>query len=144
MKYVILEAVKNRRKFAFLPDLSHKLFGVEVMLLSQLSTMLGSALFLECRVGVCNEFFNFVLSKKAFLPTYSAFLRMDILGVLLPRMNNNADIVLCQSFAELHAIRNCLLHEFSSRPFTQDVLLWWILLKKPFRIYKFLNLFCNS
>ena len=56
------------------------------MLFPQLSTMLGTALFLECRVGVCNEFFNFVLSRKASLPTYSDFLRMDILGILLPRM----------------------------------------------------------
>ena len=65
MKYVILEAVKNRRKFAFLLNLSHELLGVEVMLLSQLSTMLGSALFLECRVGVCNEFSNFFLMQES-------------------------------------------------------------------------------
>ena len=115
------------------------------MLLSQLSTMLGSALFLECREAVCNEFFNpSVSSKKAFLPTYSAFLRMDILGTLLPRMNTNAGIVLCQSFAELHAIRNCLLHELSSRPFHSGCCPQMDPLKKNFRIDKFLILFCNS
>ena len=60
MKYLfILEAIKNRRIFACLRDLSHKLFGFEMMLLPQLSTMLGSAPFLECRMGVCNEFYNF-------------------------------------------------------------------------------------
>ena len=35
MKYlIILEVAKNRRIFAFLRDLSHKLFGFEMMLLA--------------------------------------------------------------------------------------------------------------
>ena len=39
------------------------------------------------------------------------------LSVGSPRsiMNRNADIVLRPSFAELHATRNCSLHDFSSR-----------------------------
>ena len=36
---------------------------------------------------------------------------MDTLEIQLLCMNSNADIVLCQSFAELHATRSCLLHE---------------------------------
>ena len=61
MKYVIiLEAVKNRRIFAFVNDLSQKHFGFEVMLLPLLSTMLGSTSFLEPHVGVCDEFLKFL------------------------------------------------------------------------------------
>ena len=56
MKYfIVLEAVKNRRIYSFFVDISHTLFGKEMMLLPQLSTMLDSARPLACHVGVCNE-----------------------------------------------------------------------------------------
>ena len=36
-------------------DLSHELFGNEMMLLPRLETMLGSSRPLECHVGICIE-----------------------------------------------------------------------------------------
>ena len=67
---------------------------------------------------------NFCLLQETILLTYLAFLCMDILEIQLPRMNNNADIVLCQSLAEFYATRNCLLHECSSRPFLSKCYSW--------------------
>ena len=61
MKYfIILEAVKNRRVDSLFVDLSHKLFGKEMMLLPWLDTMSGSSRSLECHVGICNELLNFL------------------------------------------------------------------------------------
>ena len=145
MKYlIILEVVKNRRVFAFCLDLSRKLFGGEMMLLPRMSTTLCSMRFLKCDVGVCDELLEFFLCRKAFLLTYLSFLRMDILGIRLPRLNNIADIVSCESFSESHATRNSLLHKFSSRPFHSECCPRWVFFQNSFRIYKFLNLFCNS
>ena len=62
----------------------------------------------------------FVVCRKAFPLTYLVFLRDDILGIQLPRMNNMVETVLCQFFSEFHAIRNFLLHKFSSRPFHSE------------------------
>ena len=80
----------------------------------------------------------FVLCRKAVLLTYSTFLRMDILEIELLCKNSDADIVL--SFAELHATRSGLLHEFSSRPSHLKVVLRWVFFKKSFRFYKFFEL----
>ena len=51
---IILEAVKNRRVYAFRLDFSEKFFGLGRMLLPRMSTMLCSTRFLECHVGVCD------------------------------------------------------------------------------------------
>ena len=59
-------------------------------------------------------------ARKAFLLTYLVFLRNDILGIQLPRMKLIVVTVLCQCFSEFHAIRNFLLHKFSSRPFHSE------------------------
>ena len=110
---IILDAAKNRRVYAFCHDLSLKFFGLKVMLLPRMSTMLGSTRFLECHVGVCDVWLEFfVVCKKAFPLTYSVFLRNDILGIQLPPVNNIVETVLCQSFYEFHAIRNFLLQKF--------------------------------
>ena len=87
--FIILQAVKNRRKNFLFVDLSRKLFGKEMMLLPR---------------------------WEAFLLIYPTFLRMDILEIQPLCMNGNADIVLCWFFAELHVTRSCLLHKFPSRP----------------------------
>ena len=119
------------------------------MLLPQLNTMLGSSCPLECHVGICNELLNFfVLSWKAFLLTYSTFLRMDTLEIQPLCMNSNVDIVLCYFFAELHVTRSCLLHKFSSRPSHLEccpqVSRFFFKKKKLNDVASFLNLFCNS
>ena len=61
MKYfIVLKAAKNRRIDYLLVDLSHKLFGKEMMLLSWLDSVSGSSRSLKCHVGICNEFLKFV------------------------------------------------------------------------------------
>ena len=59
-------------------------------------------------------------------------------------MNNNVKQALCQSFSEFNAIRNFLLRKFASRPFHSECCHKVGLLLEFFRIYKYLNLFCNS
>ena len=121
MLWLALEAVKNRRFYAFCLDFSDKFFGLWRMLLPRMSTMLCSTRYLECHVGVCDVWHEFFDSaRKAFPLTYSVFLRNDILGIQLPRMKLIVVTVLCQSFSEMHAIRNFLLHKFSSRPFHSE------------------------
>ena len=74
MKYlIILEAVKNRRVFAFCLDLSHKLFGGEMMLLPRMSTTLCSMRFLKCDVGVCDELLEFCLMQESISPDIFIF-----------------------------------------------------------------------
>ena len=114
MKYFIfLEAVKNRRMDSLFVDLSHLLFGKEMMFLAWLDTMSGSSRSLECHVGICNELLK-IFSNA--VPTCSNVLRMDILEIEPQCTSSNVDIVLCQFFAELHVTHSSLLHEFSSRP----------------------------
>ena len=133
---ITLVAVKNRRISAFCLDSSDKCFGLEMMLLPRMSTMLCSTRFLECHVGVCDVWLDFfVVCKKAFHLTYLVFLRDDILGIQLPRMNNIIDTVLCQSFSEFHAIRNFLLHKISSRPFHSECCHQVGLLLKNYFVY---------
>ena len=65
---IILEAVKNRRVYAFFIEFSDKFFGLERMLLPRMSTMLCTTRFLECHVGVCDAWLEFfVVCRKAFL-----------------------------------------------------------------------------
>ena len=122
MKFlIILEAVKNPRIFAFCIDFSDRFFGLEMMLLPQMSTRPCSTRFLECHVGVCDVWLEcFVVYRKAFPQTYLVFLRNDILGIQLPRMNIIVETVLCQFFSEFHAFCNFLLQTFSSRPFHSE------------------------
>ena len=58
---------------------------------------------------------NFVWCWRAFLPTCSVVLRMDILEIQPRCTSSNVDIVLWQFFAEFHVTHRCLLHEFSAR-----------------------------
>ena len=139
MKFlIILEAVKNRRICAFCLEFSDKICGLEMMLLPPTSTMLGSTRFLECPVGVFDVWLEFfVVYRKVFPLTYLVFLRNDILGIQLPRMNIIVETVLCQFFTEFHAIRNILLHKFSSRPFHTECChqVFFFFLKKKFCSY---------
>ena len=85
-------------------------------------------------------------ARKAFLLTYLVFLRNDILGIQLPRMKLIVVTVLCQCFFLnfMQFAISCFIN-FLRGLFTQSVVTKWVFfLKNSFRIYKFLNLFCNS
>ena len=134
VKFLItLEAFKNRRIYAFFIEFSDKFFGLEMMLLPRMSTMLCSTRFLECHVGVFDVRLDFfVACRKAFPLTYLVFLRDDILGIQPPRMKTSLKLYFVSSFLNFKQFAISCFINFLRGLFTQNVVTKWVVFKKIF------------
>ena len=109
--FIFLKAVKNRRKDSlFFVDLSHLLFGKEMMLLPWLDTMSGSSRSLECRVGICNELLIFLSDAG------EHFFRHVQLSSAWTYLKSSLSVRVATLTVYFHITHSSLLHEFSSRP----------------------------